>query len=385
MGLEEVESDIYRCIRCGYCRETARPPMGKFLVCPVREELRFEHYDARGRTLVARALVEGRLNYTDRLVESVYTCCACGLCKEACSMIGGVDIPRIIRAWREEIVDKGLGPPARLKEINYNTEKNHNPFGKDAAARLQWSKGFEIPRKGDVLYFAGCYASYKETKIARSACIVLNKSNVKFAVLEDEKCCGLPQMWNGEAKLGEKLVSSNVEAIKETGAKRVVATCPGCYMALKSDYPEITGNNLDFEVYHMSEFLADLVDKGELEFKKLDKRVTYHDPCHLGRYCKIYEEPRKVIEAIPGIELVEMKRNRADAWCCGSGIVLTPTFPKLSLGIAEKRIEEAKETGAEVIVTACASCVTQLNLAVRRTRTDIEVVDLVDLIARVLK
>jgi heterodisulfide reductase subunit D len=387
MGLERVKSDIDRCFRCGHCRETLSPLATASSICPIREELKFDHYDARGRVLIARALVEGKLDYSDKLVESVYTCLACGLCREVCAMFEGkkVDTPRIIRAWREEIVEKGLGPPDRLKEINQSTERNYNPFGKNASDRLAWSKGIEIPRKGDVLYFPGCYASYKQPEIAKSATNVLIKSNVKFSILEDEKCCGLPQMWNGEAKLGEKLVSSNVEAIKETGAKKVVTTCPGCYMALRSDYPEITGNQLDFEVYHMSEFLADLVDEGTLQLKRLDKTVTYHDPCHLGRYSKIYEQPRKVIEAIPGIELVEMKRNRADAACCGSGIVVTPTFPKLSLSIAEKRIEEAKETGAKTIVTACPSCVTQLNLAAKRIRADVEVIDLIDLVGRALK
>jgi heterodisulfide reductase subunit D len=387
MGLEKVRSEIYECYRCGHCSETMRPLSGAYLRCPVREELKFEQYDARGRNQIARALVEGKLDYTQKLVESVYTCCACGLCTELCAMFEGakVDTPKIIRAWREEIVEKGLGPPNVLREVNYSTEKNYNPFGKAANERLRWSKGIQIARKADVLYFVGCYASYKQPKIAISASNILNKSNVNFTVLEDEKCCGLPQMWNGEAKLGEKFVSSNVAAIRETGAKKVVATCPGCYVALKSDYPEITGNALDFEVYHMSEFLAELVGKGALEFKKLNQRVTYHDPCHLGRYSKIYEQPRKVIEAIPGVELVEMKRNRADAQCCGSGIVVAPTFSKLSLSIAEKRIEEAKETDAKAIVTACPTCVTQLKLAVKRTRSDIEVVDLVDFAARALK
>jgi len=386
MGLEKVKDHIYHCFRCGYCREMIRPQTGTYLVCPVREELRFEHYDTRGRVLIARALLEGNLKYSDKLVESVYTCCACGLCKEVCPLFdwAKVDMPKIIRAWREEIVDKGLGPPERLKEINTNTEKTYNPFGTDKAERLKWSAGTDIPRKGDVLYFAGCYASYKEPQIAKSASNVLRRSGVNFAVLEEEKCCGLPQMWNGESKLGEKFVSSNVAAIKEAGAKEVVTTCPGCYMALKSDYPEMTGKKLDFEVHHMSEFLADLVDKGKLDFKRLDKKVTYHDPCHLGRYSKIYEQPRKVIEAIPGIELAEMKRNRANAWCCGSGIVVAPAFPNLSLSIAEKRIKEAKDTGAEILVTTCPSCVTQLDLAARRSRTDIEVIDLVDLVARVL-
>jgi heterodisulfide reductase subunit D len=356
-------------------------------VCPVREELVFEQYDARGRALIAKALLEGKLDYTEKLVESVYTCCTCGLCREMCPLVdsGKVDTPRIIRAWREEIVEKGIGPPDRLKDINRNAEKYYNPFGIDAAEKPRWSTGSGNPEKSNLLYFVGCYASYKKPEIARAASNVFKKSNVTFTVLKEEKCCGLPQMWNGEAKLGEKLVSSNVAAIAETGVKKVVATCPGCYMALKFDYPEITGKELEFQVYHMSEYLADLVDKGRLDFKRLNKKVTYHDPCHLGRYSKIYEQPRKVIEAVPGVELVEMKRNRADAWCCGSGIVVAPAFPNLSLSIADKRIKEAKETGAEILATACPTCVTQLSLASRRARANIEVVDLVDLIGRTLK
>jgi Fe-S oxidoreductase len=387
MGLESVREDIYRCYRCGYCRETISPAKSTYSICPVREELRSDHYDARGRVLVAKGLIEGKLEYTDRLVESVYTCTACAQCSAICPMFEGakVDTPRIIRAWREEIVEKGLGPPDRLREVNYNTEKTYNPYGKNPSERLKWSAGLNIPRKADVLYFAGCTASYRQPEIAKSAAKILTRGNVGFTVLQEEKCCGLPQMWNGEAKLGEKLVSSNVTAISETGAKKVVATCPGCYMALKSDYPEITGNDLGFEIYHMSEFLAELVNKGSLEFRGMNIKVTYHDPCHLGRYSKVYDEPRKVIEAIPGMELLEMKRNRENALCCGSGIVVTPTFPKLSLNITERRIMEAKETGAEMIVTTCPSCISQLSLAARRTKANIEVVDLADLVARVLK
>jgi heterodisulfide reductase subunit D len=295
-----------------------------------------------------------------------------------------VDMPRIVRAWREEIVSKGLGPPQRLREVNLYTEKYHNPFGREKAARLTWASGIRLQKKGDVIYFAGCYASYSKPEIARSTASILSRAQVNFAVLEDEKCCGIPQMWNGETKLANELASSNVAAIMEAGAKKVVTTCPGCYMALKRDYPEITGK-ADFEVFHITEFLDDLVEKRIVEYKKLDKTVTYHDPCHLGRYSGIYEQPRKIIESIPGIELVEMKRNKANAWCCGSGIVVAPAFPKLSLSIAERRIREAEETGADILATACPSCVTQLHLAARRSRSKIEVVDLVQLTARALK
>ncbi len=384
MGLETVKDDIYRCFRCGYCREMVRYQTNTYKVCPIREELRFEHYDCRGRILIAKAILEGNLDYNDKLVETVYTDLGCGLCKEVCPMFdwAKVDLPRVIKAWREEIVQKGLGPPQVLKEINEYTRKCGNPFGKSQNEMTKWRARSVIPTKGEVLYFAGCYSSYRQPKIAKSTINVLTKTETDFAIMNEERCCGTPQIWNGQTDLATELAMKNVKAIEETGARKVLTTCPGCYMAFKDDYPRFV--NVNFEPYHMTQFLADLVDQRAIEFMSLKKTVTYHDPCHLGRFARIFEQPRKVIENIPGVKFVEMLRNKENAWCCGSGVVVAPTFPDLSLRIAEKRVQEAVETGAEILVTACPSCVTQLDIAAKRSKAKLEVLDLVELAERQL-
>ena len=381
MSLKKAKEDIYRCFRCGYCREMIRGLTNTYLVCPSREYFRWEEYDARGRVLVARALIEGDLEYTDKLIESVYTCCACGLCTEVCPMLdfAKVDMPKIIRAWREEIVAKGLGPLPRLKEVNEAIEKDYNPLGQSKAERLNWAQGMSIPRTGDTLYFAGCYAAYRRPEIARATVNILNKNGVELSVLNEEKCCGVPPFWNGRPDLGRSLATSNVQAIKESGAKEMVTTCPGCYMTFKEDYPEYVGS-LDFEVMHITQYLQKLIDNNQLQFNRLEKTVTYHDPCHLGRFSKIYEPPRKIIESIPGINFVEMLRNKENAWCCGAGIVVAPAFPDLSFHTAEARIKEALDTGSDMLVTACPNCVTQLRIAAKRAKADIEVIDLINLV-----
>jgi len=376
MGLADVKDDIYRCFRCGYCREMIRYKTNTYKVCPIREELRFEHYDCRGRILIAKAILEGNLVYTDL---------GCGLCKEVCPMFdwAKVDLPRVIKAWREDIVKKGLGPPQVLKEINEETRKHGNVFGKSQNDMTKWRAGLGIPTKGEVLYFAGCYSTYRQPKIAKSAASLLKGIGTDFAIMNEETCCATPQIWNGQTDLAAELAQKNVKAIRETGAKKVLTTCPGCYMAFKDDYPRYV--TVDFEPVHITQFLADLVDKGTLGLKPLKKTVTYHDPCHLGRFARVFEEPRKVIENVPGVKLVEMLRNRENAWCCGSGVVVGPAFPDLSFAIAGTRIQEAVATGAETLVTSCPSCVTQLDLAAKKSRAKIEVIDLVEFLERQMK
>jgi len=385
MGLEKVKNEIYRCFRCGYCREMIRDLTNTYLVCPIREELRFEHYDCRGRIAIAKAILEGNLEYSDKLVELVYMDLGCGLCKEVCPMFdwAKVDFPRVIKAWRQEIVEKGLGPLPVLKEINELTEKYGNPFGKSKDEMIRWRKGNPIPTKGETLYFAGCYASYRQPEIAKSTVNLLTKIGTPFAMMNDEQCCGTPQIWNGQTDLAGKLAINNVKAIQEAGAKKVLTTCPGCYLAFKQDYPEYV--KINFEVQHITEFLEELVDKKSIEFNELNKTVTYHDPCHLGRFARIFEQPRKIIENIPGVKFIEMLRNKENAWCCGSGVVVAPAFPELSFEIAEKRIKEAMDTGAEILVTACPSCVTQLDIAAKKSKAKIEVIDIVELVERQIK
>jgi heterodisulfide reductase subunit D len=162
-----------------------------------------------------------------------------------------------------------------------------------------------------------------------------------------------------------------VSAIKASGAKLVITSCPGCYSTLKSEYPQIV-EDIPFEVKHISEIIAELIDENKISFKlKINEKVTYHDPCHLGRYEGVYEEPRKILYAIKGIEFVEMLRNKQNAFCCGGGTDLPLINPKLSLSIAKLRVNEAREAWAEAIVTSCPQCVKTLSLAAKTAQIKI--------------
>jgi len=177
------------------------------------------------------------------------------------------------------------------------------------------------------------------------------------------------------------MMRHNVEEIKKLGVEKVIFSCAGCYRTFKKDYPA-HGVELGFEVQHISEFLADLVKEGKISFKELDLSVTYHDPCHLGRHLGVYQAPRNVIQAIPKVKLVEMYRNRFNAWCCGAGGGVKSGYKDLALETADERIAEAKETGTKVLVTACPFCELNLKDAVKAKQENLEILDLTELLLK---
>lgn len=373
MVLEKYARELYLCNRCGYCREMIDPTRGVYGICPSWEARGFESYTARGTIHIARAIYEGRLRPTKHLAEHVFSkCLLCKNCQTHCPL--EVDIISVTKALRQDLFQAGLLPEP-LKERDSDVRRNHNVFGEVSSDRTNWASGLELPRKGPTLYFAGCYDAYRYPQTARATVAILKEAGVDVAYLgEDEWCCGLPQLHDGNIVLAEENIKHNLDVIKKSGAKRVVTSCPGCYTALKSEYAKLIGK-IPFEVIHISEFIAKLINAGKIASNEVvNKKVTYHDPCHLGRYEGVYEEPRKVIQAINGVELVEMQKNRENAMCCGAGTEVYIMDPDLATSIAKTRVEEAEETGAEAIVTACPMCVTNLKPAAKKA--GIEVYDL---------
>lgn len=388
MALESFRRSINRCEKCGQCR--AKYNKNVQLVCPVREATGgFEHTFSRGRVLIAGGILDGKLSYTPALIENIYQCLGCKNCVEQCGAIDFasgkplIDTPEITRAMRVDIVKQKLGQPAVLSEIDLNVRKAYNPFGEAPHKRKAWASELDIPKEGEIVYFTGCYASYRSTRTARATALIMKNAGLDPACLgEDEWCCGVPQFWGGNVALAEELAMHNVQALKKAGAKKVVTSCAGCFHSLKYDYPEIMGS-LPFEVVHSSQLITGLVEDGKISLNDkalVGEIVTYHDPCHLGRYEKVYEEPRQILNRIPGIRLVEMQRNRGNAWCCGGGSVVYSAFPGLTGEIAESRVSEASEVNANAIVTGCPLCATVLSRPARRT--GIEVEDLAVVVAK---
>ena len=380
MGLKRVADRIWTCWACGNC--TGRGPTNPFggpsaplgvAMCPPAERFKFEDYTARGRLYLCRLLYDGDLAPTaDNLQMVAYTCTACGFCDEVCPL----GPSEVFVGLREELVERGIAPPKGNKKVDENISTKHNAMGGLPEARAKWAQGLNLPKTGDTLFFAGCYASYRQPEISKAMVSSLKAAGVNVAHLgNDEWCCGLPPLWNGETAIGQETMKHNFEALKNSGAKTVMTACAECYRTLKLDYPVLFGE-LPFKVVHISEFLEQLIDKGKLKFNKLEEKVTYHDPCFLGRHSKVYDAPRKVIRSIPGVKLVEMERNGQWAYCCGSGAgTVADAYPDFTMWTARQRIIEAQKA-ADTIVTACPRCVETLKSAAKEEGSKMAIYDL---------
>ncbi|VUT26429.1 MAG: (Fe-S)-binding protein [Candidatus Methanolliviera sp. GoM_oil] len=291
---------------------------------------------------------------------------------------------------REALVSAGYIPEKHAKFGEY-MEENHNPYYEPHEARFEWLEEGLAKDEGAV-YFAGCTSSYREQQIAKATVKSLDAADIPFRVLgEDEWCCGSPLMRTGQREKAKETARHNVEAIKKTGAKTVITSCAGCYRMLKSDYPKLLGlRRLGFDVVHSAQFFAQLIDEEKVKFKdKIDMTATYHDPCHLGRHMgvygeAVYEEPRNVLEEI-GVKIVEMPRNRENAWCCGSGGGVKSAFPEFALWTAGERVKEAERVGVDTIVTSCPFCVRNLADGVKELDKPFKVYDTMELVLKALE
>jgi heterodisulfide reductase subunit D len=299
----------------------------------------------------------------------------------------------VFEALRAEAVGR-LGTPfsahRRLKEslIQYR-----NPWMQPRRRRLQWLRDDPVKiltpegsLRAEVLYFVGCTAALDPAlqHVAQNTVALMKKGGVDFGLLgEEEICCGSVFLRIGERALVKELAEQNLETFRRLGVSTVVTACAGCFKTLSQDYEAF--GDLPVRVVHASQYLLELREAGRLEpDKETALEVTYHDPCHLGRHCGVYDSPRELIESMPGVRLREMARNRGNAWCCGAGGGVRSAFPEWALQSSKTRIEEAKDTGSGVLVTACPFCLQNLTTAAQAEGTSLQLVDLSHLLARLL-
>jgi len=235
-----------------------------------------------------------------------------------------------------------------------------------------------------VLYYVGCTEALigDMQKVAVGTMKTLMAADVDFGILgQDEVCCGSTMLRIGDRKGFEKFRDRNIEILNNLGVETIVTACAGCTGAFKEEYAEY----LNCEILHVSEYLERLIAKGKIKPKnKIEKKVTYHDPCHLGRYCGIYDAPRNILDAIPGIKLVEMERIREDAYCCGAGGGCSTAFPEFAVWAATRRLEEARETtGCETVVSACPFC--EQNIGNACKNVGMEILDVTELLAESIR
>lgn len=358
---------LHRCFRCGYCKfPTDWMDVNN---CPAYARFRLETYSCGGRLWLIRAWLNDEIDWTDHLAEIVYSCVACKNCDEKCPLSFSNDIVDMITAAKSEMVERGSIPPA-VKEFLENIQRQGNPYGNARIKRGEWAEGTGIKQyEGqEFLYYVGCVGSYdtraKET--AKTLGEVLLKAGVSFGVLgNEENCDGNEVNKLGEESLFQALAEENIQKFKDLGVRKIVTLSPHSYNAIKNDYPKFDGS---FEVFHYTQLLQDLIKGGRLNVSGgLNARVTYHDPCFLGRWNGEYDAPRQVLNAIPGIELVEMEKNRGGTLCCGGGggNFYTDFLSGSETSPARIRIREAYATGASIVAVACPNCMTLLEDAVK--------------------
>lgn len=378
MTLEALKEWVYVCTKCSTCKYTTNT---YFLSCPSGEKFRFEPYWGSGKAWMAKGIIEGKLDFSDSIVRKIYSCPACGNCGAICEMAIGEHLLDIIEGLRVAAVEAGCGPlPVQLQYAEF-IEKEHNPYAEPHSERLNWledNEKAELKEKAEVLFFVGCTSSYRQKKIARATYDLLKKLDVDFTISPDEWCCSSPLLRTGQLKDIEEIAKHNLEVIRNTESKTIITSCAGCYRTLKKDYQKIFGTEPEFKILHITEFLYDLHKEGKIQVKETDEKVTYHDPCHIGRHCGIYAQPRRLLKAIAGNNFVEMPRNEKNAWCCGAGGGVKSAFKDWAVEIAVDRIKEAESVGADVLVSSCPFCNRNLQDAIDISGSKIKLYDITE-------
>ncbi|OGO12221.1 MAG: hypothetical protein A2Y93_18010 [Chloroflexi bacterium RBG_13_68_17] len=364
------EHDLFACVQCGKCTGG----------CPMTLKTKLNP-----RSLILRILTAGN-GFDLEPFEELWDCTTCSTCTTRCPK--NVSPMEAIIGMRSAIVEKGKIHP-NVKTALESTFRQGNPLTMPRDQRGAWAADLALKPMAEgveYFYYVGCTPSYdpRGQKVARSLVKILQKAGVDFGILgNEENCCGSEVRRLGEAGLFEMMSEENTETYKSLGVSKMFTTSPHCYNVYRNDYPK---NGM--QVQHYTQLLAGLVEGKKLELTgKLEKTITYHDPCYLGKHNSVFDEPRAVLAAIPGAKLVEMDRSREKSLCCEGGggrMWLEGTNPGTRL--AQMRVKEALETGAEVLATACPFCLLTLEEAVKHLNADdrLKVMDVAELVAEVL-
>jgi len=336
------------CMQCGLCTN----------LCPWRQ-VKGEVSEAFNIRKMQRLGQLGLEGFEDENI--LFACVTCGMCLVNCPR--KVEIINNVRSMRSTTVEAGF-LPAGLRPIAGSLHANNNPWSGEQEKRAAWQNGLDIPafsEETEYLLYVCCTSCYdtRSQKIAKSVVKMLKQAGVSFGVLTaDEKCCGESIRKLGDEALFTKLAESNIKLFQSKGVKKIITTSPHCLFAFKKDYPELGG---DFEAMHYTELLGELLKEGKLTIPgEFAKKVTFHDPCYLGRHNEVYDAPRELLQAVPGAELVELDRNKNKSLCCAGGGGRVWAETPFGERFGELRINDAVDKKADILVTACPYCITML-------------------------
>lgn len=362
--------ELKLCFQCGLCTGS----------CPWN----------RVRSFLPRRIIhESQLGVVDFESEDIWLCTSCNICVQRCPR--GVGIVDIMRAVRNVVAEMGVAKvPDALRMSVKNIADVANPLGEAPEKRGEWASDLNIKTHTDtteILYFPCCIPAYDRNiqRVARATANILQKAGADFGILGDkENCCGESIRKAGNESLFQRLAQRNIDAFAEAGVRKVVVSSPHCYHTFKNEYTESGAN---FEVVHLTQYLLQLIKDGKLKLtKEVNKRVTYHDSCYLGRHNNIYDEAREVLKSIPGLELVEMADFRESALCCGGGGGRIWQETKKEERFSDIRIQQALDVGANVLAVSCPYCMLnfQDSLLTMGKEDAIEIKDVVELVHEAL-
>ncbi len=384
-------AEIDACTRCGNCLDLCSAYNGNqdLSISPKKKMEKLKKLIDTEYGLMSRLLGRNKISRKDidMISKAAYACTMCSRCEVDCHI--AIKLQDIWLKLREILVEDGTYPEVLdLMRDRINTGKNVSFDSNEG--RANWiAQVPEMPednyvrQKADVIYFVGCVSSFSPRvfKIPRSIVTILRSADVDFALLGDEEwCCGFPLLSSGFKEDFKEFAFHNIERVNNTGAKFLVTSCPSCFHMWQHIYKEQVKLDMDFEVLHIVQYLYRLVIDGTLKLKPLDLTVTYHDPCDLGRNSGIYDEPRDLIKAIPGVKFVEMENNRNRAVCCGGGGNVEAVDSGLSADIAKLKAEEIIGTGADIVATACQQCVRTIQQALKKEKSQIKTMDISELL-----
>jgi Fe-S oxidoreductase len=421
MAIEDYRGDVEMCCRCSCCKFVPFQMVNgaeHSYVCPSITKYNFNAYSGGGRLLTANHMLKNGFEYSDKLKEIVYNCQMCGACGVSCNYAMDIEVLQPINEFRIKCVEDGQTNPALEKVIS--GLRKTNSMVPVSGKRGDWASGLNLKNitkdKVDVLFHVGCVTSYDPQmhKLAEATAKILQKAGVNFGIAGDaEVCCGGRAYQMGYQEDAINQAKKNMAMIQKAGVKTLVTGCADGYQAFKVLYDKFNLKG-DMDVLHITEYIDKLIKESKLKLtNKVNLNVTYHDPCHLGRLSDpwihwegkripgrrfifdppkeyrrgehgIYEQPRDVIKAIPGVTLSEMDRIKEYAWCCGAGGGVSESNPDFSQWTATERIEEAVSTGAEAIVTACPWCEKNFKTSIKANGSRLKVYDIVELVANAI-
>jgi heterodisulfide reductase subunit D len=407
-SLEELRKINARCIHCRACQYAySNEPdregdsedfTGMLLSCPSGNLYGWEGYFNSGRMWIARAFLNKEIEASQEMLEVLEACTTCALCAEQCPNL--IDTVEIIEELRAAIIEAGIEPLPKHKKFGemVSDKELKNPYKEPRGERTKWFQGVVDNPDAKVAYFVGCTGAYRQQHIADKTTKILDKLGFDYTVVSGEVCCGSPILRTGMKPVFMDVMNENLEVFKDFDL--LVFSCAGCYKTWRNDYVNQSGKELPFKVRHTVELAYDLISEGKLKIEKsYNKKVTWHDPCHSVRHVGLgiekkilnesknwlldsraatkakeahYNIPRIVLNAIPGLELIEMYRIKGDSFCCGAGGGVKAQFPDMAIKTSLERLREAASTGADVLMTSCPFCITNFNDGIKALKKEEE-------------